>query len=99
VTDWIDGLPVAPGDYWFYQFVPGYPNLSNVEQGKTFYSANLVLMHVAGDFLSEPRPPGKIWHMPLTLPDPPEVDRTCPECAERGETSQWCRTCWGKGEI
>lgn len=98
---WIEGLPTEPGDYWFYVLHAGYP--SKVKQGRSAYSANGILMHVATDFLYPQEygtPTRRVWHRRLVLPDPPEFDRTCPSCDGKGKKHyRDCFDCRGKGEI
>ena len=100
-TEWIEGFPAEPGDYLFCRLVPGYPSLSRVELGRSFYTGNDVLTHVAGDFLyaSVNQAPAKLWHMPITLPALPPMNRSCPECTGTECVAWRCRTCSGKGEI
>ena len=99
---WSEGLPTEPGDYWFYRVQAGYKGLSRVVQGRSAFSGNGILMHLAGDFMHDRDFNGttsRIWHMPMTLPEPPEFDRTCPTC--KGQNPSWkrCFDCNDTGEL
>jgi len=100
--EWIEGLPTEPGDYWFYRVRPGYKSLSRVVQGRSALTGDGSLMYIADDFLWERDFNGstsRVWHMVLTLPKPPEFDRTCPTC--KGQNPKWkrCFDCSDTGEI
>jgi len=102
VTDWIEGLPTEPGDYWFYQISAGHKSFSRVTQGTAATTGDGSLMCIASDFLRERDFNGttkRVWHKPLVLPAPPDFDRTCPTC--EGKTSAWkrCYDCGDTGEL
>jgi hypothetical protein len=99
--DWIEGLPAVPGDYWFCFFEPHRPFLLKPRQGRSTVGADGKLHHIAADFIYKHRlePPNRVWHMPLEVPQPPEVDRTCPGCPDPANPKSWCRTCGGEGTV
>ena len=99
---WIEGFPDKPGDYWFFVVDVGRSQNARVVQGYAKEDSAGNMMYVADDFLSQAsfdRGGRRLWYQPLALPEPPEFDRTCPECKD--ESSKWyrCGTCPGTGEI
>jgi hypothetical protein len=67
-STWTEGLPTEPGDYWFYRVQSIYKSPSRVMQGRSVLSGN-GLRHICECDLI-----GRVWYMPLTLPEPPEFD-------------------------
>lgn len=98
---WVEGLPTEPGDYWFYKTWPGNKNLSGVIQGTARPMSDGRLMCIAQDFVREDNFNGttkRVWHKKLTLPEPPDFDRTCPTC-EGKKSYRSCFDCGDTGEL